>query len=370
MRFSIKRVFLEQLLDKANTVSVLGTVKEELKGFLLELDGKTLRVMRTDENLAVLAQTELLTIQDPSAPHQIVVSGEKFYNLVKRLDCDEIEIATDDTGQECMIAAGAYNGSWASAGKPTSFPKLSAAVKPTQEQEAISIDAKKFVELLERVQYAAAHESIRVSLKQLVFEDGICWASDDTIYQRVRSDLPKELRFAVPIAALDIIKFIRLSSADSIELICAGDYYFFKVGEDKFVCRAPNLRAIKATGLVALLSGESKQGRFTAETQRLLSIVKRMSITTDVRTNRLDFEIQPGVLRVSSQDNDGNSAEEKLRINFSGSSSTKKKFGLHWEVVIHALESVRQKTVDVRIDDNHVVFASDDGLGIVPMLIG
>ncbi|MCK4497408.1 MAG: hypothetical protein KAU24_04375, partial [Candidatus Aenigmarchaeota archaeon] len=88
VEISIKRDFLEHLLGKASTVSVTGGKALFLKSFLLELDGETLKIARTDMELVAVAYTKQVVVDSVEVPTRVLIDAEKFYELVKESEGD------------------------------------------------------------------------------------------------------------------------------------------------------------------------------------------------------------------------------------------------------------------------------------------
>jgi len=361
MQFTIKRAFLEQLLTKASSVVVRSQVEALLHTFLLETKGKTLEVVRTDGELSIVAQTDVVQVKETAGSSKILVQAEPFYELIKVLEGEDVEIRSVEDGL-IEIESGAYKGEW----KTQKLDKELHSVKKFEGKNVIKFDATQFVSVLDRACYAAAQEGIHRDLMQLVFADGKCWATDWHRYQEVSTGFPKNLHFNLPVGALDLAKFIRLSSVDVVEFERGEEFYFFRVGGDRFLCQIPKTPPANRADYTKLLVNKEKQGYFIMDVKRLISLVKRIRITSP-DSRRIYFDVQDNALVVRGRSDMG-TGEEAIRIKLAGYPNIKTKFAMDWEFLLEGLSVIKDKTIEVRISKMHLLLCGDDGVGIIGMV--
>jgi DNA polymerase III sliding clamp (beta) subunit (PCNA family) len=364
MEIKIKRDFLQFLLNKASTVSVAGGKALFLKSFLIELDGETLKIARTDMELAAVAYTKQVEIVSKEVPTRVLVDAEKFYNLVKELGGDVVSLRVSK--DEVEIEGGSYKGVW----KTYDLSKYP-SIATSSGKNVIKLDAQKFVHALERSNYAASRGQMQTNLRQVMFENGRCWATDMARYQEIMTNLPKLFKMTLPVIALDLIKFIELSGVETFEFEEAEDFYFFKVKDDLFLCRHPHVKVVNESLLFKKLN-EEKQGSFLVDVEKLRSIIGRIRLTAETQAGKVHFEVSKDdkTLTLSAEDDFQNKSREAFPILLKGNKKeTTRKFDMNWMLIFDALQAVRrQKTVEIFIDKEYLILKSEDSKALIPMV--
>jgi DNA polymerase III sliding clamp (beta) subunit (PCNA family) len=364
MEIKIKRDFLEHLLGKASTVSVTGGKARFLKSFLLELDGETLKIVRTDMELVAIAYTKQVVIESREVPTRVLIDAEKFYDLVKSSSSDMIHLKVFK--EEVEIEAGEYRGVW----KTYDLSKYP-SVATSLGKNVIKLDTQKFVRALERSNYAASRGQMQTNLRQVMFENGRCWATDMARYQEVVTNLPRMFKMTLPIVALDLVKFIALSGGDTIEFEETENFYFFKVKDDLFSCRHPHVKVVNESLLFKNLN-DTRQGNFLVEVQKLQDVIGRIRLTAEVQAGKVHFEISKDdkTLIVSAKDDFKNKSKEAFPILLQGNKKeTTRKFDMNWMLLSEALQAIKgTKAVQIFVDKEYLVLKTEDSKALIPML--
>jgi len=364
MEISIKRDFLEHLLGKASTVSVTGGKALFLKSFLLELDGETLKIARTDMELVAVAYTKQVVVDSMEVPTRVLIDAERFYDLVKISNCEMIHLKVFK--DEVEIEAGEYKGVWKTYDL-SKYPSIATSLG----KNVIKLDRKKFVRALERSNYAASRGQMQTNLRQVMFENGRCWATDMARYQEVTTNLPRMFKMTLPIVALDLVKFVGLSGGDSIEFEETEDFYFFKVKDDLFSCRHPHVKVVKESLLFKNLN-DTRQGNFIVTVQKLKDVISRICLTAETKAGKVHFEISNDgkTLVVSAKDDFKNKSKEAFPILLQGNKKeTIRKFDMNWVLLSEALQAIKEtKAVQIFVDKEYLVLKTEDSKALIPML--
>jgi DNA polymerase III sliding clamp (beta) subunit (PCNA family) len=359
VEFKIKRMYLESLLDKAMTVKTKTGIDSLLRSFLLEIVDDRLRVLRTDTTLSVVAETSGIEIKKSAQlTSRVLVDGDKFYELVKNLESDDVTIIiTDD--RSIIISTGAFEAQWKTF-KVDNYPET-----PNPEQtEMFELPSFAFIVAVERVRHAMATEGVQKNFCQVFFDETGCWAHNGFVFQRVDFETPQ--KFALAAEGLEVLKFIKLSGAETFKIGFTDEYTIFEIGNDLFICRVPNLQ-IPFVGLVEEFK-KSRQGRFGFEVGQLQHLVKRVSLSSDLGKRDIIFETTAELLTVTATDGLGNKSHEQMVITFTGSQTAKKKFHVDWTFLTDALAAVKKKSATMVIDVNHIMINTDDSSSIIPMM--
>jgi len=361
MKFIIRRPFLLALLEKAWTVTIGGTLSTT-KGFYFVQKDDTLTVARTDSILSAVASTNVVNWVNKEAPNEFLVDAEKFLRLIRGLACDEVSLSVEDN--EIAISGDNFNAEWLLFDLKD-FPKL-----PVYHREmSLEVPTIEFVGAVDRIRYAASIESLTSAYKQIYFENGACWATDGYNYQAVETKITLPNQVALPLIGLDVVKFLRLSGVSSFFLSWDDDHYYFMIGNDAFVCRrSPVQPPNPLLDFYGKLSMEyHKLPYFTFEVRLLRRIVERVAITGSFSNKRIWFHVTPTTLTINGVDEDGNSSSEVLIITLNGD-KTDRTLGIHYEMLLSALASVRKESANFRFNKNHFLITSEDSTAILPLL--
>jgi len=363
MRVEIKREFLSHLLNKASTIG--GEASTILDSFLFELCGDCLKIVRTNKILTAVVNTKLFVLKDNTEPYRFLIEAKKFYELIKELTCDTVVLEpTKDFFLK--IQAGKFKGNWRGS-NPNEFPVI-----PTLDKSSlIEVNASKFIKEVRSVEYATMKDGMRLEFRQAYFVDGMCWARDAVRCQKVLSDCAElPFKMILPVEGFDVIKFIQLSGVEKINIGETEKYYFFIVGEDLFLCMKANLIDIAFNELLRACD-EKTQSYFYIEVGILRDVIKRIGLTSETQSRRIQFEVQKEELLIKSLDESSNESEERLTISLKGNQNVKKEFGLDWEYLVEALRVIGEKVVKFWINKTHIILDDDKGgIAIIPMKKG
>lgn len=362
MKISIKRAYLESMLEKAATVSGSGT-GSSLNSFLMEADGEWLKVIRTDKVLSVVAQTKLFEYLDPPNPsgsdNRILINAPKFMALVKNLGGDS-EITLDNK-DGLKISSGCYSGRWLLDNLENYPPIPSVSVEDMEE-----IVTKDFLKCIDRVKFAASFDSLTPAYKQIFFHKKECWASDENRFQKVATNFKPEFTLVLPVAVMDALKFIKMESSEKFLFKRDKHYYIFKIGTDICICRIPGVQIPSYVDTYIQKVGIKLSGSFKFEIPLLIGILRRVGITSMAGSCRVDLQLANGSpVTVIGNDGFGNKADEQLICTYSGAS---RQVGVHWSDLVNALLVIQDGSATLKVYENFIGLESKDSLGYLSLL--
>jgi DNA polymerase III sliding clamp (beta) subunit (PCNA family) len=359
LKIKLKRIYLESLLDKAMTVKSGAGTDSRYRTFLLELVDDKLRVLRTDTILSVVAEMRgVKALKSDQTANWVLVSGEKFYELVKNLEAEEVTLTfTDDLS--IVISAGSFEAEW------MTYPLNDYERPPKLENvEMFELPSQAFVKAVGRVRHAIASEGVHQNLKHVFFSGDSCWAHDGFVYQRIDFKSPQQ--FSLPMDGLEVLNFIKLSGSETFKVGFTDKYTVFEVGADSFLCKMPHLKTPTLSLLEQLK--ESRQGSFVFEVAQLQGLIKRVSLSSDLGKRAIRINIEKESLSVSAVDMLGNKGHEEMLISFTGNQTAQKAFPIDWMFLEEALSSLHNKGAKMVIDVHHVILQSDDSFCVIPMM--
>lgn len=358
MKIKIQRSFLEALLFKADTVSG-GKAMTALNSFLIELVDGRIQVVKTDRMLSVIAETRAFELLGSDGPTRFMINSPRLMSLVKNLEDGDVVFTITDSGIE--IEAGGYVANWLleDASKFPPLPQFSV-------DNMVQLDTKKFVEAVDRVKFAASADSLTAIYKQIYFEAGDCWAIDGYRFQNVKSGLQDSFEMILPVAAMEIIKFLKLGNSEKFLFKTDNNFYVLGIGPDFFICRVPQLSIPSYADFLNKIGYSTEEGRLSFEVPLLMRMAKRIGITSAEGSSRIDFNVIPGHnVEIIGKDEFGNRSKETLTAAVTGKA---KKFGLHWMDLVLALSSVKSGSAELLVYKQHLGIRTEDGIGILPML--
>lgn len=360
MKFTIRRLFLWSLLEKAWSAGVGGSLAAT-KGFYFGRVGNSLTVTRMDNLLGAFVSTTAVSWKGEEG-EGFLIDADKMLRLMKSLDYDEVTLSGEADGL-LSINSGNFSAVW------RLFDAKDYIAPSYEHEKGFTIPAKDFISAIERVRQFTSPEALSVAYKQIYMGDKLCWGSDGYNYQQIKTEIGLTETVAIPLIGLDVVRFLKLSGVPDLELSMDANFLYFAVGSDMFWCVrstvAPPDGFVDFTSKATL--DKYKCPHFTFEVSRLRQIVERVAITGSVTQKRVVFAISPGSLIVNGVDEDGNASEEKLVVTLDGEKATKT-VGVHYEVFLKALASIRTPTAILFIDKKYLMLESDDSFAILPLL--
>jgi DNA polymerase III sliding clamp (beta) subunit (PCNA family) len=305
LKVSLKKFVLQSLLDKASSVLPSRDIMPVLKNFQVEVTDDLIRVVSTDLELSVIAESMLVATETPGSA---VFPGKKLIDIVK--EADDGDLVIDVIDGTANIAVG--RASWQlRLMDGTDYPDI----PRTEEVEFHDVDRGKFLGALNAVRYAAAKDTVRANLMMISIRDGKMRAADGARFQQV--DVPYfPMDMDIPIGAIpDLTKLLRQGDADIVGIGQTIDHLVFQVGTDVFIANKlvqdfPDLERI----LLRPALGNTE--RLQVDRSDLLAAIRRVRVTADENTSAIVLDLATNRLILRSRDRFGNTAEEEVNASW------------------------------------------------------
>lgn len=332
---------------------LISTTNDPLAGLLgSNTDGK-IYIAATDLEIGIRVSVNGQVTDGGS----ITIPAKKFTAMVKEMQDSEIYLVTtpDD---KINITCGSAK--FKIAGLPADeFPPLIDDKDIHKKRYFVSMDAKALLTMIQQTSYAASREEIRHFLNGVHIsfkpENTVNMAATDgkrlAVTTGITNDtIEKEKQGIIPIKAIERLKDMLISTA--IVKICLDDNrIIFDMGDITLVSRLIEGEFPDYEKVIPVENGI----RLTMDTQRLLSIVKRVGTMANPKTPGLTIETIGELLKVKASTPEYGEGYEETQIKKEGEDIS---IGLNANFLMDILKAT---------DKDKVVFSMSDPLKPVLM---
>lgn len=305
---------LQGVVDRRNTMPVLGHI-------LMEAEGQSLTLFGTDLEIGIKTAYPAKVEQGGSA----TVLGRKVYEIMRELPESEIRLEREENDR-VSIEAGQ------SRFKILGLPVKDYPVKPpVAEEAALAIPRAVLMELIDRTLFAVGENDARYILNGLLLElkiaehhgrlrlvgtDGHRLAMGEREFNcpGKTASKPQEISAIVPKKAVLEIKKLLEEGEQDPEIAVSKNQILFRQGDCLLLSRLmegtyPNYEQV-------IPKGNEKQ--MIAQRPLLEGALRRVSLLSREKTHAVQLEIQSAKLSLSSQNPDMGEAREDLAVKFNG----------------------------------------------------
>jgi DNA polymerase-3 subunit beta len=316
MKFTIKRnqllkplQLLNGVVERRQTLPILGNI-------LLVLDQQELSLTGTDLEVELSGQTPVEQVMEPG---EITVPAKKLLDICRALNEDAI-IEFKVVHHKLYLQTD--NSRFSLTTLPAvEFPK----VKESMQGIEFTINIQLLKQLIERTQFAMAHQDVRYYLNGCLWEiqgntltmvatDGhrlsrcVIQLSEDTALDSAKVIVPRK-------AVLEIVKLLQ-DEAETITIVMHTNS--IRVVANDFVLtsklidgRYPDYQNVIPKG---------GQDQLVIERDVLKPILSRVAILSNEKYRGVRLSLETGMLNVTANNPEHEEAEEKIPVDFSGAS--------------------------------------------------
>ncbi len=208
LRFSTQKFVLQKVLEKASTVIPTRNFTPMLKNFLFDISDSALRVTSTDNELSLITQTRLVTVEREGSA---VFPANRMMSMLREAEDGDVVVDVSKGKATIKVGTAEWSLQLMDAAEWPQLPKLEAV-------ELIQIDRAKFLKAIESVRYAVATDEVHQGLMMIDVKDGRMRGSDSRRFQQI--DTPfLTFDFQIPVSAIDdLVKLLKLSDASEIAI--------------------------------------------------------------------------------------------------------------------------------------------------------
>lgn len=304
----------QEIISTKNAGSILSNV-------FLSAAGNTLTIKATDVKVSFLASVPVQVQEEGST----TVYCDKFMGILSALPAGEVEFVqqADDGGQPQGVVIRPV-------GKKIKFEMRTMSeekfpeVAVSEDAPYFEVGAKEIKEMIAQTIFAVSSDETRYFMNGVYFEkkgDRLNMVATDGRRMGFSS---KEILAGVPdfpsaIIHPKVLGIVLKHCPDegNICMAIVDKMVFFKFASYRFGA--------------ALIDGQfpayervipaSQAHSFTVSKDELVSAMKRVALMVDKKAGRIYFNIEPGLLRITSRQSDLGSADEEIASSYEGESS-------------------------------------------------
>ena len=276
-KFSIKRHTLGAMLDKAS--GALGSAGDIdiLQYFKFVLDDSGLRIVSTDIDLTVLAQTSNVDIDVPGS---FVVIADKLRKLVRLLELDDV--VNFEVEERFRVHVFTSDVSWHLSGAdPSEYPEV-----PDPSQVTwFTADREKFKNALRKVYPAAPIDGMRnVNMMIVDVTEHVVRATDGVRFAAMDIEFPFPIQ--LPIKSVpELLKFLSKAVSDQIYVASTDEVVLFKVDDDILMLTRIEIDFVDVS--VIMKDVASNDRLLVVDRLSFIRALNRVKINADPDTNQV-----------------------------------------------------------------------------------
>lgn len=308
VRFETKKFSLLAQLDKAQSCLPSKDIMPVLKNFLVEATPGRLRIITTDLEMSIIAESQMVTVQ---ASGTVVIPSRQLLEIVREAK-EELLVLEVEGGTATITVAKTQ---WElKLSDSSEYPKL----PEVEDLDFYPVSRTKFLDAINSVRYAAARETVRPTLMMLDVAEGFMRASDGLRFQQanVKEWWPEGLtELQIPINSVEtLVKLLKTSEVDLVEIAEAPpNHLVFKIGADHYMANKLDAE-FPDVGEMTLKPALANKMSLRVDREELVSAIKRVRITADEQTSAVVIDLEPNKLVASSKDKFGNTAREDIDV--------------------------------------------------------
>lgn len=344
MEFIISSSELLKGLNDVSKAIPAKTALPILENFLFNLEGSSLEVTASDQELTLRTVLEVIESKEEGA---IAVPARQMLELLKTLPDQPIVIRTLTEGSfECVWNSG-----------NSSLPYFPAADYPeikTAGDESISVTfpATSLADGISGTIYATADDEMRPAMNGIYFDLDIhsvtLVASDShklICYTTNDVSVPEPSSFILHKKPAAILKGIIGKDVENVEIRYDANTAEFVLGNTVMISRLvvgkyPKYRDVIPSNNSNILS---------IDRNLLLGILRRVSVCANKASNHIKFELNPGQLEITAQDlGFALAAYEKVACEYNGTSMS---VGFKSSFLIEILSNMNCETIVMKFMD-------------------
>lgn len=346
MKFKSNISELKVALTKAKTTISSKDNQPVLRNFCLKLVGNALTILATDLDLSTVCH---LTVEGKE-DGLITIPGEKLFSIVNNANSDTIEFSIED--KKATIKAGKYQANIQCL-EADDFPSIAEFTSANP----LKADRAAFLENLNRISFSISDNEARKNLLAVFINGGYIQASDGHVSSVCKFSSSIENTLIPSLAVPDLVRVLRNSSAEFIEIATTDSFLLFRLDRDLFITRLSQANFPDIPKKV-LKPTEKNPIVATVEKKALIGVLNRVSITSNANSLAVNFKISNSKLELSAADLEGNVSTEEIDCEHNQDAE----FNLNYEYVLDICKSVSSDSISMKIHPNlRIPIRIDDG---------
>ena len=341
MQLTIKKLVFQALVEKAGAI-VAGSCREMLpvlKNFHIEATSNgrpKLRVVATDLDLAVIAETEMIALEHAG---ESIVPAKKLIDMVKEAgDCDII-LKTDDN----IATITTPTTSWSIQLMKEKYP----AIPKIESMQWTQMEAPPFAAGLKKVRNAISGDlDKRPELTLVKCGPTGLFATDGGRLHVSNVAVPIE--FELPVLAVDdLARMMRGIQESTIRIAQTEAHILFEIANNVFI--ATKLQ-VKFPPIEHISNGiKNNQMELQVSREELVTAIKRARITADEETNRVTISLVEHSMVVETRDKMGATCRERLEVHWNHPPF---KLSTNWQYLLQAITDMESPNIQILLGND------------------
>ena len=344
MKFTIQRESILKPLQLIGGVVERRQTLPILSNVLLKADSDRLTMTATDLEVELVVSTSL----DGTEAGTTTLPARKFMDICRALpDGSSLEISLDK--DRAVIRSGKSRFVLATL-PPSEFP----AVDEIRPQFSFSISQSRLKRLIERTQFAMAHQDVRYYLNGLLLEvansELRAVATDGHRLAFCQQESPIEAeeiqQIIIPRKGVMELQKLLEESNELAEVEIGTNHLRVAAQEMRFTSKLIDGRFPDYQRVIP----QNTDKVVVADREGLRQAVLRTSILTNEKYRSIRLQLEPNALRVLAHNPEQEEAEEEVAVDYSGASL---EIGFNATYILDALQAVADDNVEIRLSDSN-----------------
>ncbi|MDH3588656.1 MAG: DNA polymerase III subunit beta [Gammaproteobacteria bacterium] len=341
MKFTAQRETLLRPLQAVAGVVERRQTMPILANFLLVAKDNQLRVTATDLEVELVATIDL----DVDAPGEITVPGRKLLDICRALaEGAKVNVSTKADRLVVQSGRSRFTLSTLSA---SDFP----SIDDIQPQQSLKMSQANCKRLLEKTQFAMAHQDVRYYLNGLLFDVSDSWvravATDGHRLALCEMPLdgqsPSAQQVIVP--RKGVLELQRLLSDDGdVEIAIGANHVRIELPNIRFTSKLVDGRFPEYDRVIPAKTRFS----MVAECADLKKALQRAAILSNEKYRGIRFGLTDNLLRIQAHNPEQEEAEEEMEVEYDGEAL---EIGFNVNYLLDALGCVEADKAEVLLTD-------------------
>ncbi|MBX4215996.1 hypothetical protein KW797_03530, partial [Candidatus Parcubacteria bacterium] len=199
-----------------------------LQNFALRAENDEITLIATDLQLATVCVVPA-TVTEPGTT---TLPGIKLISIVDHASSDVMTLKVDTGRQQATITAGEYVAQLVTLSFDD-YPKL----EDFKQEDVIKTDRALFAEKLDRISFSVCDNESKRNLLNVFINAGLMQATDSRVTTVIEFDSNFTDTLIPALAVKDLIKVLRASNVQEVELCATASFLLFRLGKDLFMTR-------------------------------------------------------------------------------------------------------------------------------------
>ncbi|MBT4760194.1 MAG: DNA polymerase III subunit beta [Bdellovibrionaceae bacterium] len=349
MKIKVQKKDLGILLTRAQNIVEKRNNMPVLINILMETKNNELKIFATDLEVSLIDKTKVITEKEG----QVVVNAKSLFDLIKELDDGEIQLEKQSNSWlKIKQGKSVFNIVGIKIEEYPIFPKYTT-------KQFTKVESGSFLEMIDKTLYGVSTDETRHHLNGVYFENNL--SKQNKVFRMVATDGHRlcmvdrdpDIKNEEPKSGVIIPKKGLNEIRKLLETI-DGEFEIAIEGAQLIVKHEPTTLMIRLIDGVypdyTQLIPQNLNENIKIEKEKLMSILKRVSLLSNQKSKGVTLNINKGKLEITSYNPELGDAQEEIPVNYSGDPI---KIGFNAKYILDVLSSIKEeKEIVLSVKDN------------------